>query len=757
MENKISKIAYGFITLIASLAILYVFYGELFGKTDSVLFSKGGDGLKSYYASQYHIKYDEGYLHTKCMNYPFGEFSFYSDSQPLITNFIKYFQHYGYFQDVNIIGIINASMIYALIVASLVLYLLFLRLKLPAAYSVIIANIIVYLSPQLARMGGHYSLSYVLFIPLFLYLLLIFIQKRSYFISLIMGVFTFIALFTHGYYFAFFAFFAIFVPIFYAIQQGEKIEWLKQYLPNVFIQIFLPFLIFNLFSMGIPTDRTAYPWGFFASRAFPESVLIPIGKPYFGHIGAPYLNWEGMAFVGLVPVIVFFILLFKSVKNKKWLVLIDNSFLNAILLTSIVALLFSFAYPFTWRLEWLLNYMGPLRQFRASGRFAWLFFYAINIVAFYYIWNWYAERRSKLAKLILFLVILMGLYDAILNARHRQGGLQNNIDEIFDNNNTLPQDKWIDELDMANYQAIMPLPYFHVGSEVYWIDAGAESKEAAFVVSWKTGLPINAVLMSRTSISQTMENLALYFEPNRAYEVIDKYQKNKDVLLIVANGLKLNDNEKRFVKYARLITENNKYKAYNLSVANIIKLNADYRNNIIQKSLDSNLYSFDGFLQIDSVKSFVYESFGNKLPNNYNKETIATYDATKHNVIINMPMLNDTAEVIISLWMNNMDKDILPRSEIKVGTKLAVGDFQQRGVYTIFRKMKYVDENGWGLIEFAYKPQEVGEELRLEIWNTLTTGGNFEIDDILIRKKSVDVIYRSNKFVYYNNRYINFE
>ena len=754
MQAKFKRILLGFLTIIASFAILYVFYGELFGKTDSVLFSKGGDGLKSYYASHYHIYYDKSYLQTQCMNYPYGEFSFYSDSQPLITNFIKFFQQYGYFQNVNIIGIINASMIYALIVASLILYLLFLRLKLPAAYSLVIANIIVYLSPQLARMGGHYSLSYVLFIPLFIYLLLIFIQKRSYIISLIMGVFTFIALFTHGYYFAFFAFFAIFVPIFYAIQQGEKIEWFKQYLPHVFIQIFLPFLIFNLFSMGIPTDRTAYPWGFFASRAFPESVLLPIGKPYFGHIGIPYLKWEGMAFVGLVSVIVFLILITKSVKNKKWFVLIDNPFLNAILLTSIIALLFSFAYPFTWYLEWLWNYMGPLRQFRASGRFAWLFFYAINIVAFYFIWNWYSSHKTNIAKVILFLAILMGLYDAILNARRRQEGLQNNISEIFDPSNNLPQDKWLNEIDTSKYQTIMPLPYFHVGSEVYWIEGAAESKEAAFVVSWKTGLPINAVLMSRTSISQTMSNLALYFEPNRPYNVIEKYKKDKDILLIVANGLKLNDNEKRFVDYANLIEENDKYKAYDLSVASINKLNADYRNDIVNRSADTNLYSFDGFMQTDSVQSFVYKSFGNKLPLLNNRGSIASFDATKHNVIIDMPMLNDTAEVIISFWINNMDKDILPRSDIKIGTKRVIGDFQQRKVGVVFRNIKYVDENGWGLVEFTYQPQEAGEVLRLEIWNNLTTRGNFEIDDILIRKKSVDVFYVNDEFVYYNNRYI---
>ena len=753
MNKNIKIILFSILSAILSFIILFVFYGELLPKTGDILFSKGGDGLKSYYASEYHLKYDKDYLHTDCMNYPYGEFSFYSDSQPLTTNIIKFFQQFGFFQNVNIINIINSLMLYALIPAAVFLFLLLQRLKLPCTYSVIVANIIVYLSPQMGRMGGHYSLSYVLFIPLFLYLLLLFIQKRSYITSAIMGLITFIALITHGYYFAFFAFFGIFVPIIYSIQTKDKINWIKEYVPHLFIQIFLPFVLFQMFSNGIPTDRTAYPWGFFASRAFPESVLLPIGKPYFGFVHIPYLKWEGMAYVGLVAVIVFLILIYKLIKNRNKLVFIDNPFLNAVLITSIIALLFSFAYPFTWYLKWLWNYMGPLRQFRASGRFAWLFFYTINIIAFYFIWNWHKKHKNKFTVIILVLAIIMGLYDAALNVRRRADGLQNTIPQIFDANNELPEDKWLQDIDVDKFQAIMPLPYFHVGSEVYWIDGAAESRESAFTISWKTGLPINAVLMSRTSISQTMENLALYFEPNRKFDIIDKYN-NKDILLVVAKGVELNNNEKRFVQYAELITENKIYSAYKLPINNVKQLNTDYRNSIIESSKDSLLIEKNGFLLSNNTDGAIFESFGNIMPDLDRETTVKTLDATKHGVIIDIPMFDDADEIVISFWLKDMDKDIMPRSDLKIGTKIKGGGFEQKDVNAAFRKMQYVDENGWGLVEFNYKPQQASEELRIEIWNTLTTGGDFVIDDLLIRKKNTDVYYVKDDFVYWNNRFI---
>ncbi len=90
-------------------------------------------------------------------------------------------------------------------------------------------------------------------------------------------------------------------------------EWIKKQtfrnnltlFVHLFFQLILPFLILQLFYISDHiTDRSSYPWGFLYYRAYPQSVFLPIGKPY-GHflnsfVNTGFIDWEGYAYVGLV-------------------------------------------------------------------------------------------------------------------------------------------------------------------------------------------------------------------------------------------------------------------------------------------------------------------------------------------------------------------------------------------------------------------------------------------------------------------------
>lgn len=45
---------------------------------------------------------------------------------------------------------------------------------------------------------------------------------------------------------------------------------------------------------------------------------------------------------------------------------------------------FPFAIP---GMEWMVDYLGPFRQFRGLGRFTWIFYYGANLLVFYILWN----------------------------------------------------------------------------------------------------------------------------------------------------------------------------------------------------------------------------------------------------------------------------------------------------------------------------------------------------------------------------------
>ncbi len=746
------KLLYPFATVIIASVLIAVFYGNILQKPGEYLYSSGGDGLKSYYCSYYHIKYDTSYLGTQCMNYPYGEFAFYTDSQPLITNTLKFLKGYGLNMENSTISIINLMMLFSLVISAFIVYLLLQRIKLPPLYSVVVANIIVFLSPQLDRMGGHFSLSYVFFIPLYLYLLHLLFSNGKYYISIIIGIVSFISLITHAYFFAFLGFLSFFMILLFWIFDKNKFPLYKS-LIHILLQIIIPFVLFSLLSYAYPTDRTAYPWGFFASMAYPESVFLPIGKPYGKFLQFSYLKWEGMAYVGLVSTIVYILIIIqyvKNIKSKKYFVLIEDKFLNIALWTSLFALIFSFAYPFQWNLQWLMNYLGPLKQFRAVGRFSWLFYYIINIIAFYLVWNWYKSKKNLLSKIVLVVVLLWGSYDAYLNVRNREVRLTNKIPELFDTENKLPQNQWVNQIKSSDFQAILPFPYFHVGSEVYWISNGSNSVKTAFTISWKTGIPINAVLMSRTSISQTMKGLEYYFEPLSRYSIVDDYHNNKDILLIVCKNEKLNDNENRFIKYSIPIEDNDSYTAYRLPIDSVVQLNMDYRSGIIG---EVNNLSINSFIP-DSSNSFIFQSFGNTVPDNIRNKSVKSFPAKQNNIVFDTTLFNNIEPIVISFWMKDMDKDLIPRSSLKIRIKRNNGDYVTSINKTIFKIVKYVDSSGWGLIEAIYQPIEENEKIRIKIRNGLVTGGEVVIDDLLIRQNNINVYYETDDFVYKNNRYI---
>jgi len=757
--TTVKKIYPAIFTVIVSTILLFIFFGNILTSPNYAFFSEGGDGLKSTFGSYYHLQYDSNYWKTNSMNYPYGESVLFTGGQALIINILKWLSGFGFDFSKQLTGILNVWMLMSIVWAAFFLFLLLRDLNLPWCYALIIANIIVFLSPQLDRFGGHYNLAYVYFIPLYLYLLKRFFDRPSYKLSFVIALVSVLALGTHAYFFAlyiFLIFFLLFYGFFYMKKRFEKLLPLILYL---LIQIVLPFILFKLMTLSYPSDRSVFPWGFFATRSFPEAVFLPVGKPYASFLHFPYLKWEGIAFVGMVSTVVTMLLIYISIKKKinkdsEKIILIENSFLKAILLGAVVALFISFAYPFKWFMEDLLKYTGPFKQFRAIGRFSWLFYYVINIIAFYLVWNFYKEKKNLWSKIILIIAVLWGSYDAYLNVRAKSNTMNNRIVSLEDTQNSLPENRWMKEIKTDDYQAILTVPYFHVGSEVYWIGHSSETIKNSFIVSWKTGLPLISVMLSRTSISQTLKSLAFYFEPLGSYQIIKEFPNKKDLLLLKQKNEILNENEQRFMSYASPIGDNESYRVYRLPLDSIEKLYSDYQKNITRQCLDTNLFSDGLFLFADSCKKIIFESFGNTIPDLNRTETIKTMSALEPGIIYETPLFNDTSVLKISFWMKDLNQDLIPRSMIHVKIKGKSGVFDTKYAISIFKIVKYVDPQGWGLVEFEYKPDTYKEFIRLEITNDLVTGGTFTIDDLLIRPKDSDVFFVGADFLFKSNRYI---
>lgn len=318
------------------------------------------------------------------------------------------------------IGILNYLMILSLIACYVVCYYLLLEFNISPLLAILFSIAISLLAPQIARLGGHYALSYPFAIPLAWLLLIrwLNIKKNKYFFILLIT--TICWMFIHAY-------LGIIVVAFIASFLIVKMLRTKNFKANsktyglYAIVIFLPVFIF-LFVSKVSDEhvgRTDNPSGFYLYNSQLDDILIPSKGPVRTGLdlimkGNIKLEWEGAAYVGFPSVIVLIVLLVlwirKKITKKEHPILKEifaNEYLRVALIGSLLVLVFAFGYPF--RLyKPSVDFFAVLKQFRATGRFSWCFYYVAMVIAalgVQYLWKRLLNRSSKYLAYVLLLII----------------------------------------------------------------------------------------------------------------------------------------------------------------------------------------------------------------------------------------------------------------------------------------------------------------------------------------------------------------
>ena len=170
LPEKYSSVKGLLLTLLISSLRLFYFFGEALKKPNTTYFSAAGDGLQIYYATAYHALHDTSYFNQQSINYPYGENILLTACQPSVSNPIKMLAPVvdlsGYTT-----GITNLIMLLSVVLCSVFIFLILKHFNVNWIYASVTATCISFLSPQLHRMGGHYTLTYQFAIPAFIYLL----------------------------------------------------------------------------------------------------------------------------------------------------------------------------------------------------------------------------------------------------------------------------------------------------------------------------------------------------------------------------------------------------------------------------------------------------------------------------------------------------------------------------------------------------------------------------------------------------------
>lgn len=725
------------LTLLLSIAVIVYFFGPLLKDPNQVYFSPSGDGLKTYTGAIYHLQHDTTLFRMNAMNYPYGEMAFFTDCQPMIVNPVKMLANVGIDFRSQIVGIINLFMLVSIVLAAIFIFLIFLELKVAWWFAALASVGITMLSPQIGRLGGHFSLAHLLWLPLLIWLLMRFDKNKSFILSGIIGLVTFFAAGMHMYFFALFGFLFFF---YWGYSLFTKQFALRDYrwVLHVFIQLVLPLILvqFIVGSNDTITDRTTHPWGFFNYRATPASVFLPVGKQYAAFLSSIKLfrnmEWESFAFIGLVALIGFvagLITLFRRIARKQtWWNVSDHPIINVLFLSSVASLLLSFSIPFNLGLHFLLDYLGPIQQLRALSRFSWLFFYLINILVFYSLYQWMGKRA--LNKVLAGLALIFLFYDGYLNVKVYAAIMNNRVSELEDRTNSTPENEWVSLIQKDDYQAVLPLPYFHVGSENVWLEPKCEILRQSFIVSLKSGLPSMGVMLSRTSLSQTYKSLALVCTPVESFRILKDLPNQKPLLVMVDNCNELTFAERNLVAHSSLVWLGPKFTLYRLPISELDSIAVEGQNRF-KREMDAVYASAP-----DSSSVFYFNDFeANEVSGSFQGKGSFTGEINNWNRILEQNlkggMPGDTCE--ITFWVKGYETDLLPRTVFEFVQKDDDNTVDYK--YDQFQHFYCSFKGDWMRIRIPFVMKTGTDFVTVAIRNTDLKHFQLQVDDVLVRKQ----------------------
>lgn len=726
------------------------------------------DGYRSYMAAMYHVQHDKTYRHYEGMNFPYGDRVDYTDNLPILTNSIKFISQNIVDLFPYLTGIWNVFLLLSILLSGIFVYLIFRELELPLWYALLVTLGITFLAPQLTRFHAHYGLAHPFVIPMMIYLLLRFERKPSWKFSLGIGT---VILLTYGLHSYLFALSILLVGFYWVMKLLREITWanFKKVLLHGGIQTLFPFFILAItVLLNDPvSDRPMKPYGFFSYRAYLLGIFFPLDfqagrllKEWLGPL--KYIKGEGTIYIGFMAVLFSITIVIWRLwhfRQRKWLAqALDQHrhILVNLLGAAVVLLLLSLGLPFTIPgAEDLLNYTGPFQQFRSVGRFAWVFYYVINILAFYMAYHWIMkiERKNWRIAALIFVIGFLNFESITFFFKHRYRLYPHpTIRKKYKS----ADNPWIKTTDWSKYQAILPIPYFHIGSENIWFRAEGPVLQRSMWTSIQTGLPMLSSFMGRTSISQTLDFVTLVKEPYRPSKILDLVDPEKSILIFVQKG---NYNPKK-AQYNYLFSdlkpffEDKEILLYELTISRL-RQRIDQRKNAAFTALDTlTLFPQEDLWTTDSLNSIVYQSFDyNKTERTYSGEGAFSGKAKVEHIIYegHLPEQKANSSYIYACWLY-IGEDLAARSWLNLEEfNRSSGKRIRKKGYKVDQFIRAVDA-GWALIEVPFKLKKNDSGLRTTIINHDLFKRPLFVDEQLIRPASTQVFKQSPKAIWQNNR-----
>ena len=763
MKKQKTRFPYTLVTGLIAFVLLFYFYADVLIAPNSFLFDAGGDGIKNYYTYLFHAKYDAGFSEFSGMNYPFYEHIVYTDAHPLLSYLIGKLglSFYG-------IGILNYLMLLSYPLAAMVLYKIIRHYGMEVYWAIPGAIMIAFMSPQVFRLTGHYSMSYVFAIPLMWYLLIKAFTIGKWYWTMAISLFLLIFFFTHPYLGIILAFFGIvfwLVTIFMDKDRSLSKRIIRSG-TAILIQIALPLILFQGLIAYTDThlDRLANPAGFFHYYANWKSILVAHDGPLRSLIYAPLDvrigEWETWAYIGF-PTIIFAIVIavhfFKDKIYRQRKELLRNE-LVIFVIAAWLTLLFAFCFPLKFDpFRWITDLFGPLKQFRILGRFTWVFFYVFSVAAIVGFHKVYMRKSEPFWPIIYF--ILLVFYFLEFSPIHERLG-----NHLTQSSNAFQEDQIsadtkevIETLNEKEYDAFIMLPFQHMSSENIMLLGSEDANKDAFLISFHGHIPMVNSISSRMSFTEAIK-ANNYFSPAFMEKQLT-YDFTEDAkIAVIKNRDELAPYELRMTWESDKILENEQFVLYDFDPKKWNNKSA--YDKIKSKNRKAQVQLSDDWRSDTNDVWFLYENFDQNpiIPVKMGFNSPGAYHDYKSswNIIqtFNLEQI-PVGKYTLSLWFAlTIDRpDQLAVIEASFGEEKPAEWIAEFDV-----KQSTVIVDKWCRIEMEFEVKENMEEIKLLLTGN-GSGEPFMIDELLIQRQGDPALFKTvsylNKtWMVYNNYWL---
>ncbi len=731
------KAAWTFYGLVALLALLSVLlwqkHSVWLGSANSWLLGGPGDGLRANAAALWHIRHDPSSVHFTGMNAPWGEHIAFADCQPLFSNAVRWLGHRSEFVKNRDLGWLNWLIVLGQLLAAACIYLIFRRLHLPAWFAALAAAGLVLASPQNLQLSlGHISQANLWVFPLLL-LFLIQYEERRYRRpwSLMIGAAMVASAMVHP---VFFVLASVFLTLYQIFQVVNKPSWkhFKKRLAHWVVMALLPFGIVHFWlNLGRSVfDRPESPPGFAASRAMPADVFLPV---HFAEKGA-YIGLLAVIFTGWLIARRF--LFFEKSWDTEAFHRRQKRFLAGTAFAGLAMLVYALGFPYAWPLGGGdAGWLGALRPFRGTWRFAWPWFYVGNILFFYVLWqtarrwreNWLQILTAAAAFSILFLEAHM--VQKVVDLRPTPNF-------FLKKEATAP---WLQSVDFSKTQALLPLPFYHEGSEEIDLPADRFVFEKNQLTAVATGLPDLGSRLARTSLRETIESLQLVGEPMEVPAILDQLPSDEP-LAILLSGKNRAENRLRYahlLEKSRTLWRSDSLEIRSLSPDSLLATIREGSQKVAAEAASLNSKtSVNGWKSTASTASGFFAASWDLNPATrvFQGQGAMVGNFSDTTSLFKMPL--PAGRFVFSIWQFVGDErawtaDVLEKETAADGSEIA-----RRVVPLRERTVGIVGE--WALFEFPFDVKNTGDFLSLAVLPKPGIRQPLFFDEMMVRPEGVD-------------------